>query len=200
MPVYVSDLPRALESADVMVASWQGDDEGRASASPGRTHGSDGGTVVISDRRLREIDLGEYEGRTWEEFAADRTLWNAFAAHPFTTALPGGESLATVYERVVAAFREIVATDRTAACVVAHDGPIRTIVNHVLKVPPDRHFALTTSHGGLTLLETSEAWVSVRFVNDTSHLQGLTAAEGPGAPGDASPSGGQTSRDDRSPH
>ncbi len=53
-------------------------------------------------------------------------------------------------------------------------------------MPAERHWAISTSHGGLSLLETSEGWVSVRFVNDTSHLRGLdtdtdgaTVAEAP---------------------
>jgi alpha-ribazole phosphatase len=128
---------------------------------------------VTSDRRLREIDLGDYEGRSWDEFGADRALADAFAREPLLTTLPGGESLAMVQERVIAAFEEIVKGGQAVACLVSHDGPIRTILNHVLQVPPERHWALSTSHGGLTLLEASTGWVSVRFVNDTSHLLGL---------------------------
>ncbi len=91
---------------------------------------------VHPDRRLREIDLGEYEGRSWDEFAADRELAAAFAREPLATTLPGGESLAMVRERVIAAFEEIVGGDDAVACLVSHDGPIRTILNHVLEVPP----------------------------------------------------------------
>jgi broad specificity phosphatase PhoE len=81
-----------------------------------------------------------------------------------------------VRERVIAAFEEIVGGEHAVACLVSHDGPIRTILNHVLGVPPERHWAISTSHGGLSLLETSEGWTSVRFVNDTSHLRGLNAS------------------------
>ena len=132
---------------------------------------------VHPDRRLREIDLGEYEGRSWDEFAADRELAAAFAREPLATTLPGGESLAMVRERVIAAFEEIVGGDDAVACLVSHDGPIRTILNHVLEVPPRRHWAIATSHGGLSLLETSAGWTSVRFLNDTSHLRGLAPAD-----------------------
>ena len=55
------------------------------------------------DPRLREIDLGDYEGRSWEEFEADAELTAAFAADPYSTALPNGESLAQLEERVMAA-------------------------------------------------------------------------------------------------
>ena len=133
---------------------------------------------VVIDRRLREIDLGDYEGRPWDELTADQELSAAFAREPLTTRLPGGESLAMVRERVIAAFEEIAGREHAVACLVSHDGPIRTILNYVLRIPPERHWAISTSHGGLSLLETSEDWVSVRFVNDTSHLRGLDVEDG----------------------
>ena len=176
MAVYASDLPRALDTARLIAAAW-------ASAEPpaqppvpppvGAEAARAAGAAVTFDRRLREIDLGDYEGRSWDEFGADRALADAFAREPLLTTLPGGESLAMVQERVIAAFEEIVESGQAVACLVSHDGPIRTILNHVLQVPPERHWAFSTSHGGLTLLEASTGWVSVRFVNDTSHLLGL---------------------------
>ncbi len=168
MAVYASDLPRALDTARLIAAEWENAEppsDGRVAAAAG--------AAVTADRRLREIDLGDYEGRSWDEFGADRALADAFAREPLLTTLPGGESLAMVRERVIAAFEEIVEGGQPAACLVSHDGPIRTILNHVLQIPPQRHWALSTSHGGLTLLEASAGWVSVRFVNDTSHLLGL---------------------------
>jgi len=82
-----------------------------------------------------------------------------------------------LHERVMAAWAEIVAGDDPAVCLVAHDGPLRTILNDLLGVPPERHWALSTSNGGLSLVETDGAWASVRFVNDTSHLKGLADDE-----------------------
>jgi broad specificity phosphatase PhoE len=159
MPVYTSDLPRALQTAELIAARWR----------PGEAGGP------RPDRRLREIDLGDFEGRTWAEFVADAGLADAFARDPLGTALPGGESMNAVRDRVIAAYAEIVGGDDAVACLVAHDGPLRTILNDVLGVPPERHWALSTSHGGLSLIETDGAWTSVRFVNDTSHLRGLAS-------------------------
>jgi len=171
MPVYASDLPRALETAALIAARWPGEADGGA--------GAEAVVGVHPDPRLREIDLGDYEGRSWDDFTADHELAAAFAREPLDTRLPGGESLALVRERVIAAFDEIVASGQQAACLVSHDGPIRTILNHVLQVPQKRHWAISTSHGGLSLVETGDRWISVRFVNDTSHLLGLEVAAAP---------------------
>ena len=167
MPVVTSDLPRALETARIIAARWPGGDG-----------------LVTPDPRLREIKLGEFEGRSWEEFTSDAELAALFEADPLTTPLPGGESLAMVSERVVAAFDDALASAAKALAIVAHDSPIRAIVNHVLKVPPERHWALSTSHGGLSLLEATDGWVSVRFLNDTSHLRRLDTTIGGTADGE----------------
>ena len=156
MPIVTSDLPRALETARIIARRWP-----------------EGERLMTPDPRLREIKLGEFEGRSWDEFTANAELAARFDTDPFTTPLPGGESLAMVSERVVAAFGDALASTAEAVAIVAHDSPIRAIVNHVLQVPPERHWALSTSHGGLSLLEATEGWISVRFLNDTSHLRGL---------------------------
>lgn len=179
MPVHCSDLPRARATAEYVAAAW-------AAAA-----------AVFPDPRLREIALGAYEGRSWEEFEADTELTSAFAADPYGTALPGGESLAHLETRVLAAVGDIVAehgvepprggvTDASvsatgfftpepgaAACIVAHDGPIRALLNHYLGVPPEKWWTLSTTHGGVSLLELAGGWVNVRYVNETSHLAGL---------------------------
>ena len=40
-------------------------------------------------------------------------------------------------------------------------------------MPPEKWWTLSTTHGGVSLLEFGGGWVNVRFVNATSHLAGL---------------------------
>ena len=235
MPVYSSDLPRARTTAERIVAGWEAADATDAQQ-------------VILDPRLREISLGDYEGRPWQEFEADVALTEAFTADPYRTALPNGESLEHLEARVHAAVLDILepfgvdetgaycgnavsqgdasaadrngtaamkagaaaaATDGAAiavaaedaagsaeglpetmdaslvatgflpvaaggsACLVAHDGPIRAILNHYLGVPPEKWWTLSTTHGGVSLLEFAGGCVTIRFVNATDHLAGL---------------------------
>jgi broad specificity phosphatase PhoE len=169
MPVFSSDLPRARATAAFIAAEWTKADEL---------------PDVTPDPRLREIHLGDYEGRAWEEFQADLALADALEKDPYLTPLPNGESLGQLVERVTRAVDDIVATAGAgepdalpAVCVVAHDGPIRALLNQTLEVPPQKWWALSTTHGGLSLLEWTDGWVSVRFVNDTSHLTGLPQPE-----------------------
>jgi broad specificity phosphatase PhoE len=187
MPVYHSVLPRAAATAAYIVAAWGADEQ----------------PALFPDPRLREISLGYYEGRSWEEFEADEALTAAFAEDPYSTALPGGESLEHLVDRVTAAVRDILAVhgvsdhselsteavataDASAlatgfraaeagenACIVAHDGPIRAILNHYLGVPPEKWWTLSTTHGAVSLLEFSGDWVNVRYFNAAGHLAGL---------------------------
>jgi broad specificity phosphatase PhoE len=243
MPVYASDLPRARATAEHIVAAWAAADAADAPR-------------IVLDPRLREISLGDYEGRPWQEFEADTELTAAFATDPYRTALPNGESLEHLEARVHAAVIDILepfgvddtgaycgnavsqgdasATTRNAtsddatramkagaaaaavdaapvavvdwitgsdedadaclpdtmdasavatgllpvggggsACLVAHDGPIRAILNHYLGVPPEKWWTLSTTHGGVSLLEFAGGCVTIRFVNATGHLAGL---------------------------
>lgn len=185
MPVHCSDLERARQTAERIAGMWE--------STP---------RVVQEDARLRELHLGAYEGKSWDDYLADEKLNAAMIADPLHTRLPGGESVAEMQGRALAAVREIVTEygeflaiaerfERTsvpsgavrgahspaAACVVAHDGPIRAILNHFLGVIPEKWWALTTTHGGVSLLEWSNGWVNVRFVNDTSHLTDCGAVQ-----------------------
>jgi broad specificity phosphatase PhoE len=249
MPVYSSDLPRARATAEHIVAAWEAADAADAPR-------------IVLDPRLREISLGDYEGRPWQEFEADTELTAAFAADPYGTALPNGESLEHLEARVHAAVIDILvpfgvddsgascgntasqgdasATDRNteamragaaaaavdaasaavvdwiagpdedsdaclpdtmegsavatgfltvegsgSACLVAHDGPIRAILNHYLGVPPEKWWTLSTTHGGVSLLEFAGGCVIIRYFNATGHLSGLEPEKYvPGEPDD----------------
>ncbi len=199
MPLHCSDLPRAVATAEHIARAWA------EPAGGGRRPAV--AASLRPDPRLREIDLGEYEGRPWQEFEQDEALTAAFAADPYGTPLPGGESLAHLEMRVMAAVADILAshglrddggltTDSVATadasatatgfhaaepgeavCIVSHDGPIRAVLNHYLGVPPEKWWTLSTTHGGVSLLEFSGGWVNIRFVNATSHLDGLAEAD-----------------------
>src|SRR5262249_22042644 len=59
----------------------------------------------LIDERLAEVDYGEWTGRKVGERAKD-PLWRVVQAHPSAAVFPGGEGLAQVQARAVAAVRE----------------------------------------------------------------------------------------------
>jgi probable phosphomutase (TIGR03848 family) len=71
----------------------------------------------LIDDRLSEVDYGEWTGRKIGELAKE-PLWSVVQAHPSAAVFPGGEGLAQVQARAVAAVRE---HDRRLA--QEHGGP-----------------------------------------------------------------------------
>jgi broad specificity phosphatase PhoE len=83
-----SPLFRARETAEIIAASTSGPD--------GR-----GDPVIDADPRLREMDYGAWEGRTYEEIeASDGAYRREFEASPDQLSCPGGESGLDVADRV----------------------------------------------------------------------------------------------------
>jgi broad specificity phosphatase PhoE len=86
---YSSDLSRALQTAEIV---------SKAIGSP----------PVVLDKRLREIDLGEWEGRLATEIQREYPdLWMARRTDPANTSAPGGETGVQVAERVLEFLQEI---------------------------------------------------------------------------------------------
>jgi probable phosphomutase (TIGR03848 family) len=59
----------------------------------------------LVEERLAEVDYGEWTGRKIGELA-NEALWRVVQAHPSAAVFPGGEGLAQVQARAVAAVRE----------------------------------------------------------------------------------------------
>jgi len=72
---------------------------------------------------LDDIDVGELEGQTIEEYRA----WKR--EHERSDAFPGGESLDAAALRYARAFRRLAARSERVTLVVAHEIPVRYAVN-----------------------------------------------------------------------
>ena len=121
--IYSSDLSRAMETAAILAQ-----------------HTS---TLVTPDRRLREISMGDWEGRTL--FEVNQELPGGVDGLAYTEAhsrAPGGESLAEVAERVRAFADEIAER---------HPGQIVLVVMHGLSLAALRCLAV-----GLPLAEARD--------------------------------------------
>jgi len=150
MPVLCSDLLRARQTAESIAAHWDGE--------------------ALLDARWREICCGDFEDKPWEAFSCETALQAQFESDPFHTVMPGGESVAMMSERALAAFDEILAREDERLAVVTHDGPIRAVLRHCLGIPEDRFWRYYTDHGGISLLSYRDDWLAVRTMNDISHL------------------------------
>ncbi len=84
----------------------------------------DGRTVpVVEEPLLDDIDVGDLEGRTLDDY---RT-WKR--AHTRADAFPGGESLDDAARRYAAGFRRLLDLPQDRVLVVCHEIPVRYAVN-----------------------------------------------------------------------
>ena len=118
--VYTSDLARARETADIVAAGL--------------------GAEVVPLPELREIDVGEWEGLTWDEIEA-RYPAGARNWHEGGFGWESGESYEQLTERVVPALRRIAADHPgQRVLVVGHGGTVRATRAFIqgLSVPDSR--------------------------------------------------------------
>ena len=130
-----SDLSRARDTAEIVARSL-------------------GLEVTYVDHAFRERGCGIFEGLTAAECEArDPVAWAARIDPTF--APPGGEPIAQVSERMLAASERLLAHHRIPALVVSHGRAIRELVRRVrgADVPPISNAAVyrvTVRDGALT--------------------------------------------------
>jgi probable phosphoglycerate mutase len=78
---------------------------------------------VVEEPLLDDIDVGELEGRTIQEYRA----WKA--EHARSESFPGGESLDAAASRYVRAFRRLLERPERTVLVVCHEIPVRYAIN-----------------------------------------------------------------------
>lgn len=116
------------------------------------------GVTARVDRRLREIDVGTWSGKTREEVAAEDPGGLDAWQRGLDTPRGGGERLSELQSRVLAAVgdtaEQAAATGQSTAILFTHGGPVRVVVEAVVGVPVDRTRVLgPAANGSVTLVE-----------------------------------------------
>ncbi|MFE4329330.1 bifunctional RNase H/acid phosphatase [Streptomyces sp. NPDC056831] len=132
------------------------------------------GLEVRIEDGLRETDFGAWEGLTFaevrERYGPDLDAWLTSAKAAPTG---GGESFAEVARRVAATRDRLTAryAGRTVL-LVTHVTPIKTLVRLALGAPPEAMFRMELSAASVSAVAYySDGNVSLRLLNDTSHLR-----------------------------
>ena len=97
--------------------------------------------IVTIVPEFREMDFGDFEGRTYNEIEATHSaLYRQWMEAPTTVQFPNGESFTQMRERVLGAYRALVARHTADVIgVVAHGGVIRIILADVLDMSRRKH-------------------------------------------------------------
>jgi probable phosphomutase (TIGR03848 family) len=159
------------------------------------------GLEPVLDDRLSEVDYGEWTGRKLGDLLKE-SLWAVVQAHPSAAVFPGGEGLAEVQTRAVAAVR-----DHDARLAEQHGGDalwlacthgdvIKAVVADALGIHLDGFQRVSADPASMSVIRYTRLRSFVLHVNHTGPrlTSALTAAPSPDgeAPPDDAVVGGST--------
>jgi len=122
---------------------------------------------VQVDERFGEVGYGEWTGRRLEDLAKE-PLWRVVQAHPSAAVFPGGESLAAMQHRAVAAVRDWNARlgEKAVYLVCSHGDVIKAIVADALGLHLDQFQRITADPASLTVIRYTPLRPFVIRMND----------------------------------
>ncbi|MFR9729810.1 histidine phosphatase family protein [Saccharopolyspora sp. MS10] len=130
------------------------------------------GLEPVVDERLAEVDYGDWTGRKVSELTGE-PLWSVVQQHPSAAVFPGGEGLAQVQARAVAAVREhdarVSAEFGPQAVWVAcsHGDVIKSVLADALGLHLDGFQRIVVDPCSLSVVRYTELRPFVVKVNDT---------------------------------
>lgn len=158
--IYSSDLERARLTAEIIAENHN--------------------LPVNIDKRLREINLGVFQGKRFTEIAEKYPKeYEAISRRDPETIIPDGESHGMVRNRVIKAFNEIISNyTKGHILIVAHGGVIFHINHYIFGIKEEDNFKISYKISNCSInryeLISDNRWRLVNF-NDESHLQSLTS-------------------------
>lgn len=154
--IYTSDLQRAAITAETVFPTEK----------------------IHSDVRLREINLGVFEGKVWQDIPEDeQAQFVVWFTGPYNQPVPGGESSDDLKNRVADWLKSLPKTGRVIA--FAHGGTISAILQLFTGRPaPRTHgepggWGFRLENTSISKLRMTETFTSLEVVNDAAHLEGL---------------------------
>jgi len=145
--VYSSDLQRAHVTAEIIARSSM--------------------LKVRVDPSWREIDMGDWEGRTVSALHNEASqLVERLFAEPDSFKYPEGESFADFTVRVGSALDQVLKSHSgDEIALVAHGGVCRTIIGTALGMPMKNWLRLAQDYGCLNVLDWYDQYPTLRFLN-----------------------------------
>ena len=152
--VYSSDLDRSHHCAELIAVAHD--------------------LTVNSDESLRELNIGDWEGRTWAELhEAYPDDWQARLRDLVNFQVPGGESLQDAANRIRPTIQKIINNHPDSDVVlVAHGGANRIILLDAIGAPLEQAFSLEQDYGCVNIIDYfADGNSVVKLLNSTAHQE-----------------------------
>jgi broad specificity phosphatase PhoE len=158
--LYTSDLRRALQTAQILSDKL--------------------GFSAISDQRLRERNIGEWQGLTIDEM---RTWFPDEYQHLLMDAenyrVPGGESRKDVCLRMRAAFEDILKQDKGGTVgIMSHTTAIHALLGEIIPGNLSNELAVSNTSVTTIVRRDDNSWQLVA-ADDVMHLEGMETQKSP---------------------
>jgi alpha-ribazole phosphatase len=145
---YTSDLTRCVTGANIICEQF--------------------GIEPVRRSELRELNIGVWEGLTWEDIKANwPEEWQARLADLVNFRVPQGENLLDVEARVMPVIHEIVERHQgQELLVVGHGGVNRVVLLHAIGAPLARMFNIEQNFGCYNIIDYyADDKVTVKLLN-----------------------------------
>lgn len=135
------------------------------------------GLTVRIEPRLAEVDYGDWTGKALQDLSGE-DLWRTVQAHPSAAVFPGGEGLAAVGVRAVAAIRGLVAELGPDAVILvcSHGDVIKAVLADALGLHLDGFQRIVVAPASLSVVRYTPLRPFVERVNDSGELGSLRPA------------------------
>lgn len=123
------------------------------------------------DAAFDEVDLGEWQGRTFEE-VREQQAWKQWLAHRSSAQPPGGEPFADVAWRASAGLQRLVdAHPDQHVLVVSHGDVIKAMVAAVLDLSLDNLEQFDIAPCSICTIAMGRDWAQLRLLNAQGPLR-----------------------------
>jgi broad specificity phosphatase PhoE len=153
--LYTSDLKRASDTATILAEKL--------------------GSEPIVDKRLRERNIGTWQGLTQKEMQSWYSdEYKQFLADPDGFRVPGGESRKDVRERILAAFNDFLAADKgETIAILSHSTAINALLAEI--IPGVKFGSVDVSNTSVTTIKRDDGKWQLVTADDITHLDGMSA-------------------------
>ena len=154
--IYTSDLRRAYQTATII--------------------GDILGIEPQVDERIREMNFGDWEGRSYDEiFISNKEEWEKWLKNPVACPLPSQEEFHKFEERIKDFLNDIKKQKEERVLIVGHGGSIQGMICIETGIGLENLWALRHTNTGISLLEYDNPHINavLKFFNYSHHLETL---------------------------
>lgn len=121
---------------------------------------------------IQEIDVGDWEGRSWQEIAvSEPERYHQFMANPAEHGYAGGENVAELFRRVQPAMNELLAANLGAqVVVVGHNLVNRTFLSQLIGLPLAQVRSVNQDNCGVSVARYRAGEIKLLSMNSVFHL------------------------------